>query len=90
MFHCQHKVSKVTVIALSSSSRYNKITNDMETIYSSAAVPDYKDKSVKHNYEPGLVTKMAESTDPEELEYYWHMWRKATGDKGRKGGRGCS
>ena len=40
----------------------------MSKLYSTAQVPDYKDKSVMHNYEPGLVEKLAKSRDPKELE----------------------
>ncbi len=63
--------------------RYNKITNDMEKIYSTAKVPSYKDKSKKLSLDPGITKILAESRDPKELEYYWEQWRAQTGAKFR-------
>ena len=58
---------------------YNKITTKMAKIYSTAKVPDYKDRSKKLSLDPGITEALAKSTDPRELEYYWTEWRKATG-----------
>ena len=61
--------------------RYNVIVNEMEKIYSTAKVPDYKDKSKKVALEPDITLTMGKSRDPDELEYYWTQHRKATGSK---------
>ena len=55
--------------------RYNVITNEMEKIYSTAKVADYKDKSKKVSLEPEITLLMGKSRDPEELEYYWTEYR---------------
>ena len=62
---------------------YNYITTQMGKIYSTAKVPDYKDKSKLFSLEPELEEVLAESRDPRELEYYWTEWRNATGRKMR-------
>ena len=59
--------------------RYNVITSEMEKIYSTAKVPDYKDKSKKVSLEPEITLIMGKSRDPDELEYYWTQHRKSTG-----------
>ena len=63
--------------------RYNLIVNEMEKIYSTAKVADYKDKSKLVSYEPEIVLRFGESRDPDELEYYWTEYRKQTGSKMR-------
>jgi len=50
--------------------RYNLITNEMEKIYSTAKVADYKDRSKKVSLEPEITLLLGKSRDPEELEYY--------------------
>ena len=64
--------------------RYNVITNEMEKIYSTAKVPDYKDKSKKVSLEPEITLTMGKSRDPDELEYYWTQHRESTGTKMRE------
>ena len=59
--------------------RYNVITSEMEKIYSTAKVPDYKNKSKKVSLEPEITLIMGKSRDPDELEYYWTQHRKSTG-----------
>jgi peptidyl-dipeptidase A len=60
--------------------KYNKITTEMEKIYSKAKVPDFKDKSKMLSLDPDITLILAESRDPEELEYYWTHWREVTGE----------
>ena len=55
--------------------RYNVITNEMEKIYSTAKVADYKDRSKKVSLEPEITLLMGKSRDPQELEYYWTEYR---------------
>ena len=61
---------------------YEKIISDMENIYATAKICDYKDRS-KCNLalEPELTEILMKSRDPEELKYIWVQWRKATGEK---------
>ena len=56
----------------------------MEKIYSTAKVPDYKDKSKKVSLEPEITLTMGKSRDPDELEYYWTQHRESTGTKMRE------
>ncbi|XP_054156845.1 angiotensin-converting enzyme-like [Oppia nitens] len=60
---------------------YNKVTSNMETIYSTAKinVKNRKDLSL----EPDLTKIMAESDDYDELQEVWVNWRDATGSKMR-------
>ena len=78
-------IAEIGVSALPPESleEYNNITTQMVTIYSTAKVPDYKDKSKLLSLEPEIVEVLAESRDPRELEYYWTEWRSATGRKMR-------
>ena len=59
--------------------KYNRITTEMEKIYSKAKVPGFKDKSKMLSLDPDITLILAESRDPEELEYYWTQWREVTG-----------
>lgn len=59
--------------------KYNRITTEMEKIYSKAKVPGFKDKSKMLSLDPDITLILAESRDPEELEYYWTHWREVTG-----------
>ncbi len=64
--------------------KYNMLTNEMSKIYSTAKVPSFKDKDKLVSLEPEITLILAESKDPEELEYYWTEWRKVTGEKIRE------
>lgn len=56
----------------------------MSTIYSTAKVCDYKNKSnCEMRLEPELTEIMAKSRDPEELKHYWAAWSDASGKKSR-------
>ena len=55
--------------------KYSKITAKMEKIYSTAKVPNFKDKSKLVSLEPEITLRMGESRDPQELEYYWDQHR---------------
>ena len=59
--------------------KYNDLTNEMEKIYATAKVPDFKDSSKMLSLDPEITLKLAESRDHEELEYYWTHWREQTG-----------
>ncbi|XP_015434614.1 PREDICTED: angiotensin-converting enzyme-like [Dufourea novaeangliae] len=64
---------------------YEKIISDMENIYSTAKICDYKNKNkCDLALEPELTERLMESRDPEELKYIWVQWRKATGEKVKK------
>ena len=63
--------------------RYNKVTNDLAKIYSTAKVPMYGNPNKLIGLEPDITLIMRESRDPDELEHYWTEWRKATGNKMR-------
>lgn len=61
---------------------YEKIISDMENIYSTAKICDYKNRSkCDLALEPELTEILMKSRDPEELKYIWIEWRKATGEK---------
>jgi len=61
--------------------KYNGLTNEMSKIYSTAKVPDFKDKSKMLSLDPELSMILAKSRDHEELEYYWTQWREVSGKK---------
>ena len=63
--------------------KYTSIINEMEKIYSTAKVQDFKDKSKVVSLEPEITLRMAESRNPKELEYYWTKHREVTGLKMR-------
>ena len=49
-------------------------------VYSTAKVKEFKgDKKLSLN--PDLEGIVSESSDPEELQYYWDQWRRATGER---------
>ena len=49
-------------------------------VYSTAKVKEFKgDKMLSLN--PDLEGIVSESSDPEELQYYWDQWRRATGER---------
>ncbi|XP_043579118.1 angiotensin-converting enzyme-like [Bombus pyrosoma] len=61
---------------------YEKIVSDMENIYSTAKICDYKNRTkCDLALEPELTEILMKSHDPEELKYIWVEWRKATGEK---------
>ncbi|OAD56126.1 Angiotensin-converting enzyme, partial [Eufriesea mexicana] len=61
---------------------YEKIISDMENIYSTAKICDYKNQSkCDLALEPEITELLMKSRDPEELKYIWSQWRKATGEK---------
>ena len=62
---------------------YIEITAKMKKIYSTAKVPDFTNASILLSLTE-IKNKLAESNDPEELEYYWTQWRIETGEKMRK------
>ena len=51
----------------------------MDWRYSTAKVPDFKDKSKMLSLDPELSMILAKSRDHEELEYYWTQWREVSG-----------
>ena len=63
--------------------KYTSIVNEMEKIYSTSKVQDFKDKSRVVSLEPEITLRMAESRNPKELEYYWTKHREVTGSKMR-------
>ena len=63
--------------------RYIEVTGKMKKIYSTAKVPDFKNATMLLNLTE-IKNKLAESNDPEELEYYWTQWRMETGGKMRQ------
>ena len=50
-----------SILAPEKLERFNKLSNDMAKIYSTAKVPAYKDKSKMLSLEPGLTEAMANS-----------------------------
>jgi hypothetical protein len=60
---------------------YTNITTEMQNIYSTAVVRDFKDPNKRLSLTPEIDTIMSESNDPNELEYLWTGWRNASGRK---------
>ena len=58
---------------------YKLFNKDMDWPYSTAKVPDFKDKSKMLSLDPELSMILAKSRDHEELEYYWTQWREVSG-----------
>nr|XP_022919739.1 angiotensin-converting enzyme-like [Onthophagus taurus] len=62
--------------------RLSRITSEMQKIYSTAKLCEYKNPgNCSLNLEPELTKIFAESRNPKELKYYWSKWRKAVGPK---------
>ncbi|KAK5649892.1 hypothetical protein RI129_000921 [Pyrocoelia pectoralis] len=59
--------------------KLEKIISDMQTIYSTAKICDYKNKTkCDLSLEPEITDILATSRDPEELEHVWIEWRRKT------------
>ena len=61
--------------------KFNKLVSDMVETYSTAKVEGFRNKGKLKSLEPELTLIMAQSRDPEELEYYWESWREVSGKK---------
>ena len=61
--------------------RYTNATNEMQNIYGTAKVPDYKDPKKLLSLTPDLERVLSESNDYDEQEYIWTEWRKQSGAK---------
>ena len=59
--------------------RFNSIKTKMTKIHSTAKVPSYQDKSKMISLDPDIRDIAARSRDPDELEYYFTEYRRATG-----------
>jgi len=56
--------------------------SQMENIYSTAKICDYKDKTkCDLALEPEITEILMHSRDPEELKHIWVEWRKFSGEK---------
>lgn len=65
--------------------KLEKITSEMESIYSTAKICDYNDKTkCSLSLEPEITEILRNSRDPEELKHVWLEWRNASGKKCRK------
>ena len=62
---------------------FNRAVNDMTKVYKTAKVPDSKTRK-QLSLEPEITKLMAESRNPEELEYLWNQHRETTGEKMRE------
>jgi hypothetical protein len=60
---------------------YTNVTAEMQNIYGTAKVPDYKDPDLLNALTPGLDKILRESWDWDELEHTWTGWRAASGAK---------
>lgn len=61
---------------------FEKTIGEMENIYSTAHICDYKQPDkCDLALEPELTEKLMKSRDPEELKHIWVEWRKASGEK---------
>lgn len=56
--------------------------SQMENIYSTAKICDYKNRTkCDLALEPEITEILMRSRDPEELKHIWVEWRKASGEK---------
>ncbi|KAK5649891.1 hypothetical protein RI129_000920 [Pyrocoelia pectoralis] len=59
--------------------KLKKTISDMETIYATAKICDYKNKTkCDLSLEPDIVGIIRSSRDPEELKHVWIEWRRKT------------
>ena len=56
-----------------------ELSSKLGAMFATAKVTHYKNRRRQLPFNPDVETIMAESRDPNELEYYWTEWRKATG-----------
>ncbi|XP_017880117.1 angiotensin-converting enzyme isoform X3 [Ceratina calcarata] len=83
----KRQFSKLSVLGIAAlpedlHQEYERIISDMENIYSTAKICDYKNRTkCDLALEPELTELLMNSRDPEELKYVWVQWRKATGEK---------
>ncbi|XP_053978469.1 angiotensin-converting enzyme-like [Hylaeus anthracinus] len=76
------KLSVLGIAALPENAGRDRVISDMENIYSTAKICDYKNQTkCDLALEPELTERMMKSHDPEELKHIWVKWRKATGEK---------
>ncbi|XP_063230405.1 angiotensin-converting enzyme [Bacillus rossius redtenbacheri] len=62
--------------------RYNKIINDMLTVFNSATICAYENPfNCGLKLDPDLTLIMARSRDWDELQHVWVEWRRKTGEK---------
>nr|CAD7402926.1 unnamed protein product [Timema poppensis] len=62
--------------------RYNRLINDMLTVYDTATICAYNDPfKCGLKLEPELTVIMARSRDWDELQYVWTEWRRKSGQK---------
>lgn len=62
--------------------RLDEVTSQMETIYSTAKICDFKNKSnCNLSLEPEITEILRKSRDPEEMKHIWLEWHKASGGK---------
>lgn len=65
--------------------RNSKLVSEMQELYSTAKVCDYKDsKKCDLPLNPDLESIIRTSKDPEELKHIWVEWRKAVGQNVRQ------
>ncbi|KAG7200967.1 hypothetical protein KM043_003327 [Ampulex compressa] len=59
-----------------------RIVSDMEGIYSTAKICDYKNREkCDLALEPEITELLTHSRDPEELKHIWLSWRRESGEK---------
>lgn len=60
---------------------YNKLVSEMQKLFSTAKVPQFNNSENLVTLDPEMTLALAESRNPQELEYYWDKHRETTGGK---------
>lgn len=55
------------------------LISKMQGNYAKVKIPSYRDKTVLFQLEPEITEILVESSDPNELEYYWTQWYDLAG-----------
>ncbi|KAK7076477.1 hypothetical protein SK128_016580 [Halocaridina rubra] len=75
-----HSVLGVAALPKNDLEKYNSLLLDMETMYSTAKICDYKSKKkCDLSLEPDLTRILHMSRDYKELEHVWKQWRHNSG-----------
>lgn len=70
------------MMKLQSYKEFESTISQMENIYSTAKICDYKNKTkCDLALEPEITEILMHSRDPEELKHIWVEWRKASGEQ---------
>jgi len=61
--------------------KFSQLKAEMQEVYGTAKVLDFENGVEKFSLEPELTNILAQSRDPEVLQYYWEAWRDQSGKK---------